>query len=578
MDPNRYPATGRYHRKIIAYLLGFLAMAGVLALVSIRRTTTHLPIRSVLVLPFSDPTTSASQSYLGLGMSAALATQLGELEDLEVPSPDLWSLIDASQSPPRLAARLGLDLILAGDLEVEAGAVEIQLRLIEPGASSDPRIVRVVGSPEHMIDLQLELLGSVAAELGISLSSRQTSRFRRALTRSQKAYDDYLRGAAYLANLALPKGPLFAIDLLRRAVQLDPQFSMAHSDLGRALWRASIRASNEPQEDLAEGLKAVERALDRTLGLRTATVTRILILRELAPTQSCSQSIQRWGARWENDAEISMDMAAAYLQIGALQSAEDCLRSAIASDPENWRTWSRWGDFLWRTGRVDEARVSYQEADAVSPATVVSPNQSLALLSLQTGDFSEAIAQFEIADRAPFDAEISHDLSIAYSLLEDPAQAERLARMASSLSPNQPRHLEHLGDVLERAGKQEEAESVYKRALQLIDDSAESRQIDTELQISSALIAAKAAACDRALPEATTLHRHTDSNAEMSYQLAQIFSICRQRNLTLEAISKALDRGLPREQFQSSPYFQWLGSDEKFQLMVEDPESTPGSV
>ena len=116
---------------------------------------------------------------------------------------------------------------------------------------------------------------------------------------------------------------------------------------------------------------------------------------------------------------------------------------------------------------------------------------------------------------------------------------------------------------------------MYKRALHLMDDSADGRQINSDLEISRALIAAKAGACDRAVPEATTLRRHTESNAEMCYQLAQVFAICREKDLTLEAISAALDRGLPRERLQSDLYLRWLGSDEKFQLMVEDPASTP---
>ena len=438
MDRNRSPSSGGVPKKIVAYLMGFLAMAGVLAFVSIRKPTDNIPTLSILILPFSDPSTPGSQDYLGMGMSAALTAQLGELDDLDVPSSDLWSLIKPGQNPTRLAARLGLDLILAGNLEVEEGAVEIQLRLIEPGISADPRIIRAGGSLEHMIDLQLELLGSVASELQIPLSPRQTSRFRRALTRSHKSYVDYLRGSAYLANLALPKGPLFAVDLLRRAVRLDPQFSLAQADLGRALWQASLRTGGKPQDSLAEGLRAVERALDRTPGLRPAVVARILIQRESTPTDSCSQSIQRWGVRSMNDSVILIDMASALLQIGALQTAEDCLKAATESDSGNWRIWSRWGDFLWRTGRVEEARNAYLQADAVSPPTVTGPNLSLAEIFLQTRDFSEAVAQFEIANSAPFDSEMAHDLSIAYSELGNPAEAERLARMASRSRATNP--------------------------------------------------------------------------------------------------------------------------------------------
>ncbi len=175
MDPKRPILSGGMLKMIAAYLIGSLAMAGVLTFVLTRRHTTHMPILSVLVLPFSDPSTPTSQNYLGEGLSAVLATQLGELDELDVPSADLSSLLDPTQSSSRLAARLALDLILDGSLEIEGGAVEIELRLIEPGTFKDPRIIRVAGSPAQMIDLELELLSAVTSELQIGLSSQQGS-------------------------------------------------------------------------------------------------------------------------------------------------------------------------------------------------------------------------------------------------------------------------------------------------------------------------------------------------------------------------------------------------------------------
>ncbi len=558
----------------IALLVGALMIVTVWSYRSLRHRRDYESTLSVAVLPFSNSAANSSQDYVATGMSAALTIQLGDLEGLEVPPLDIWNLTNPDQDLSSLAARLGLDTLLAGEVRIDGGDIRVQMRVIDPKANQS-RAFQITGSLEHLIEVQHDLLASVAAELGAPLTARQRNRARRALTRSHKAYDDYLRASAYLANLAQPRGPRFATDLLHRAVQLDPSFALAHVDLSRALWRAS--SMNRSEAGFSPALAAAERALDRVPGLRPAVVSEVLARKGLSPKISCGESVQRFMSQRIGASGVLMEMAASYLQIGALQTAEDCFRSATDLDSENWRSWSRLGDYLWSTGRLEEARVAYHHALRASAPNTIWPHLSLTLISLQLGDYASAVQNFEKSGGEPYDSEMAYDMAIAYSVSGDLKAAEALTRAAIEKEPHQPRYYDLLGDLLESTARPDEAESAFLIALELTDEQPTQSQNGQALAAMRALIAAKAGECDRAVPEATTLRRHASQTAEQYNQLAQIFSICRQKAFALESISAALAQGFPASRIRADNHFSWLWLDDDFQVLVSDPEFTTPS-
>jgi tetratricopeptide (TPR) repeat protein len=202
---------------------------------------------------------------------------------------------------------------------------------------------------------------------------------------------------------------------------------------------------------------------------------------------------------------------------------------------------------------------------------------SLTLISLQSGDYVSAVENFESSGGEPYDSEMAYDLAIAYSATGDPSTAENLIRAAIAKSPHQPSYYDLLGDLLESTARLDEAESAFLTALELADEAFAEDRNGKNLAATRALIAAKAGECDRAVPEATTLRRHASETAELNNQLAQIFSICRQKAFALEAISAALAKGFPAPRIRIDKHFSWLTLDDDFQALVSDPESTPAS-
>jgi len=530
---------------------------------------------SLLVLPFSTPTDLADKDYLALGMSATLALQLGELPDLDVDSPTLWSVLDPDSSSQRLAARLGVDEILRGEIDAGAGEIDVRMQLDSPDRAGSGETLGISGSVDSLIDLQMNLLITVARHLGIEMQATDLERARRSLARSSKAFQDYLRGIAYLADIAQPRSPRFAAELLSRAVQLDPRFALARVELGRARWRQGIAASSTTTDEYRQALQAIEIANRRVRGLRSAATIRILAQHTLHPSLTCAEAAEKWGLRSVRASRQLQDLAASYLQVGSLQAAEDCLRATVDLVPEGWRTWSRWGSFLWKTGRLEEARNAYAQAYQLAPPAGLGPPQILSLLSLQMGDLSTALEIFESTGEDPVDAEMAHDLALASSASGDLQGAETLARMALSFATQRPRYHETLGDVLAQAGRSAEAEVEYRLAFDSVARDRTSRDDGIGGELQHLLLAAKAGHCDFALPAATTRQRHSIPRPESSYRLARIFAVCGQRDLALESLVTAIELGFPREEIVFDRLFERAGLENDIQVLLEgaNPDS-----
>jgi adenylate cyclase len=208
--------------------------------------------------------------------------------------------------------------------------------------------------------LQEQVASGVVGAIEPRLRSAEIERAIRKPTDSLDAYDLYLRALAEFRNWT-PKGWLNAIDLLRRALTIDPSYAPAAGLFAwcRVLQLTNRAMSGNSEEDLAEGVRFARRAIEAgredpdalwmggwtilTLGVDRATgLSAIEHALRLNPNSDLAWCFFGWAQGFHN----------------RLAPAVEALERAMRLSPLDPLRWVFYGGFTYAhfgAGRCEEA-------------------------------------------------------------------------------------------------------------------------------------------------------------------------------------------------------------------------------
>lgn len=251
---------------------GLLALALVLATVEPPVSSRRVPTRLAL-LPFRD--LAGSNEYVLEGLREALHDDLGRTHSLEVVGAASTDMLAPSASAAEAGRRLGVTHVLSGDVAMRGGAIRVTLVLRDAVAGSVLWAESVPGRIEDLRGLQEAIGGRVTSALhaearpGLAPARSRTS---------GEVYQLYLAARGLIRRRDLP-GLATAVQLLRRAVRLDPGFAPAWSSLAAATALGANRDSPEAAQILdRQALAYVRRALALQPDLAEAHGTLSMIL------------------------------------------------------------------------------------------------------------------------------------------------------------------------------------------------------------------------------------------------------------------------------------------------------------
>jgi adenylate cyclase len=121
---------------------------------------------------------------------------------------------------------LGVRYVLEGSVRKAGGQVRITAQLIDALSGSHLWADRFDGSLEDVFGLQDQVAASVAGVIEPTLQAAETARSAARPTSDLTAYDLYLRSIPHI-RASDKDQTLLALDLLARAVKIDPQFGPA---------------------------------------------------------------------------------------------------------------------------------------------------------------------------------------------------------------------------------------------------------------------------------------------------------------------------------------------------------------
>jgi TolB-like protein len=219
-----------------------------------------IPVKSIAVLPFANLSEEKANAYFAEGIQDEILTRLSKIADLKVIS--RTSTLKYKSSPANLreiAQQLGVTHILEGSVQRATDQVRITVQLINALTDSHLWADTYDRKLEDVFQMETEVAEKIAASLEAKLTGRDRKEIAAGGTKNPEAYDAYLQGLSLIRSQS-PNHWLKGRDLFRRAVELDPNYADAWTQLGMA--ESLIYSTLEQtQQRLADARRAVDNAV-----------------------------------------------------------------------------------------------------------------------------------------------------------------------------------------------------------------------------------------------------------------------------------------------------------------------------
>lgn len=347
---------------ILAALAGILIIAGLVSALFFRQSSTpalQSEIKSLAVLPLKSLSRGAGDDYLGLGIADTIITKVSHVSGLTVrPTSAVRKYADQEIDSLEAARQLQADSVLDGTFlhADDRLRVSVNLLRVRDGASLwaesfDMRFTDIFA-------IQDEVSKEVAARLRFKLSTAEQARLAKRHTTNPEAYSYYTKAMYHFSNRGFSGDPQeetdIAIDLLKKAVELDPNYALAHAQLGYAYaWIADFRQGGLGVIASAkEELRVAER-LDPQLA--EVHVARSIIFQSHYEDWQIEAAIREGRLAKQLDPSIpNQPLASLYWHVGLEEQAAKEFEWALEQDPTSDIVKGTYRSMYSRLARPDE--------------------------------------------------------------------------------------------------------------------------------------------------------------------------------------------------------------------------------
>ena len=218
---------------------------------------------SIAVLPFTNLSSDADQEYFSDGLAEELMTKLARIAGLQVAArTSSFAFKGRNEDSREIGRRLGVAHLLEGSVRKAGNELRITAQLVNAQTGYQLWAENFDRQLVDVFAIQDEIATAVAEALSVALRVGEITRIPGGTT-NVEAYDRYLRGLALL-NRGIPPDDLIAAgELLREALEIDPEFSVARANYALTLARMLIFVPEQSEQVRAELEEVVATALER---------------------------------------------------------------------------------------------------------------------------------------------------------------------------------------------------------------------------------------------------------------------------------------------------------------------------
>jgi TolB-like protein/Tfp pilus assembly protein PilF len=323
-----------------------------------RAETTPSSEKSVAVLPLANRSGLEEDRYFTDGIHDEILTQLSKISGLSVRGrTSVMVYRDSPKNLRQIGEELNARYLMEGGVQRAGATVRINVQLID--AENDEHVFvdtydREL-SVENLLAVQREVALRVADALEATLTAEEREQIEKVPTDNLEAYDYYFR-APHEFYKYTPEGNALAIELLEKALVLEPDYALAHAGLSLCQSQMVSQGWSEDEEWLAKAVASARSAL-----------------------------------------EIDPDLAEGYFALGftyekrgMYEETEEAMRAVLALNPNHAHAHVGLADVVRHKGLLDDALREYEIARRLDPFLLPAAHHEIRTL-LYKGRYHEAL-------------------------------------------------------------------------------------------------------------------------------------------------------------------------------------------
>ncbi len=430
--PGEDASKGRGQRPQRPWRLGAAALLGILLVVAAAwwlRSAPSAPLGSeetrpsLAVLPFANLSGDPEQEYFSDGITEDLITDLSKISSLSVAARNSsFTYKNRNAKVDEIGRDLGVRYVLEGSVRKAGDRIRITAQLIDTSSGDHLWAERYDRTLEDIFAVQDDVTGEIVAALALKLTPEERTYVEEQPTRDLEAYDLYLRGIGYQAQIT-PESAERAQLMYERAIGRDPDFAEAYAMLSSTqLLRWLAQWTSDPQVP-ARAAAAAARALELDDRLARAHAVSALLRLPSGDWEAILEQARRAVALDPNDTLSQMVLGTILALAGQPEEALGLLESALARDPE----FAFSSSILVQIGNAHRMRGDHEQAIASLNRAIhktpdsAAAHQMLAATYAERGELDKARAESREVLRINPNFALSQ-LRISF---RDPAEYER---------------------------------------------------------------------------------------------------------------------------------------------------------
>jgi serine/threonine-protein kinase len=315
---------------------------------------------SIAVLPFSNMSADKENEYFSDGLTEEIINALAQIPGLNVTArTSSFAFRSKDQDIRQIAEVLDVHNVLEGSVRRAGNRIRITAQLIDAANGYHLWSERYDREMADVFALQDEIAQAVAGALKVKLTSEPAAR---RYMPSVPAYELFLKGR-HLMVFGGPQGMPRAKEWLDQAIELDPQFALAHAQ--RAMHFTSLAAlgMRPARETLAQARRAAQEALriDPSLPEGHGALATVAVFLD-HDWQEAGRHFQIAMAREPIPAIVNHFYGFFYLlPQGRVPEAAEALERAVQDDPLNILCRTQLGVCYWTLDRREDASKQFRK-------------------------------------------------------------------------------------------------------------------------------------------------------------------------------------------------------------------------
>lgn len=216
---------------------------------------------TIAVLPFSNMSSDADQDYFADGMTEDIITALSRIRWLFVIARNTTYTYKGQAVDVRQVAReLGVRYVLEGSVQRAGNRIRITGQLIDGETGNHLWAERYDRELGDVFAVQDEIAENIAGALEPQVTAAEDARVQRKSNQNLDAWDLVIRAMARIREFT-KSGSRDALDLLERAIEIDPSYARAYSQKAWTLcWRIH-QGWEDVETALSAAIEAAEKAV-----------------------------------------------------------------------------------------------------------------------------------------------------------------------------------------------------------------------------------------------------------------------------------------------------------------------------